>query len=434
MSISSPDSSHSDVKASPRLSVFEFSQFGHYPYYLRLLIEHCRREGFPYPVDLVITPRFAEHHAEVPALAEATPENQIRVHVLSEAEQKSLDEARTGQFTSLNGLLKGEVDERESAVRRWRLVAHHAERLGTAHALITHLDSCLLAVAAGLELHCPFSGILFRPTFHYPAPADYSESRLSKFQRLQERLLMDRMLKHPQLATLFCLDPTAVESLRAMGNNIEYLPDPVPPGDPDRDTSRIAFRRSLGIPHDRLMLLAFGDISERKGIAQLLEALELLRGRDCEQIALVFVGVVKSFDKQWLHKKIAALEARFPIILRTEYVAEDEVNAYFSASDLVLAPYQRHAGMSGVLLRAAAQGKPVLTQTYGVMGHLTREYGLGIAVETGDVSQIVLALENFIQGTMGDYFDPLGMRRLVAQHDERSFARTLLTRLHLGNA
>ncbi len=433
MSDPSPGASHIGIPATGRLSLFEFSQLGHYPYYLRLVIERCCSDGYPGLLDLVVTPRFAEYHPEVLALAGSSPGNRIRIHVLSRSEQTWLDEAQTSRVTSLSGLLKAQVDEKEAAVRRWRLVARYAEKLETTHCLITHLDSCLLAVAAGLDLPCPFSGILFRPTFHYPPLPGGNESKPVKFQRLQERLLMERMLKHPQLSTVFCLDPTALEPLRAYGDNIRYLPDPVPPRGPNRDVRRTQFRRSLGIDNDTLMLLAFGDISKRKGIVQLFEAFDRLPDKECEHISLVVAGAVKSFDEEWLRKKIDSLNARFPVKARTCYVPEEDVDAYFSASDLVLAPYQRHAGMSGILLRAAAQGKPVITQSYGLMGHLTRKYGLGSDVDTGDASQILLALRRFIRDPMEHHYDHDGMRRLAEEHDESRFAQTLLTHLRPQN-
>ncbi len=74
--------------------------------------------------------------------------------------------------------------------------------------------------------------------------------------------------------------------------------------------------------------------------------------------------------------------------------------------DVVLIPYQRHVGSSGLLIWAASAGKPVITQDFGLIGALTRAYKLGQTVDTKnwhivwqDLSRIQGGLEKW--GLMG---------------------------------
>lgn len=426
MTTAPQNSSAGEREQGPQLAVFEFSHLGHYPYYLRLLIRHRLQRPAHGTIDFVITPRFARDHTDVVELAASAGGHGMTFHLITKAEQRLLDAGRTSTTTSLSALLQGRVDSRETAVRRWILAAHYAERLGATHALFTHLDSCLLPAASGQAFPCPFSGILFRPAFHYPGQPGATDTTRENLQRAQEKLLYRRATTHPGCRWIFCLDRLAVEPLRQEGADAVFLPDPVPAAGKGTAGRARTLRRELGAADDALLLLFFGDVSARKGITQFLDALRLLSDDDCSRLFVVVAGAVKSFDEDRLRSRIEALRNRPPLVWRAGYVPENKVGTYFDAADIVVAPYQHHIGMSGVMLRAAAHGKPLLTQDYGLMGQLTREYGLGLAVDTRDPYRIATAIRRCIDHAPGRLADSMGMSRLAAEHAEPQFADTIL--------
>jgi glycosyltransferase involved in cell wall biosynthesis len=75
---------------------------------------------------------------------------------------------------------------------------------------------------------------------------------------------------------------------------------------------------------------------------------------------------------------------RFLTTAELEWIVRD--------TDVVLAPYLRFVGSSGTLLWAAAHRKPVLAQDYGLVGALTRQYELGVTVDTQDSIAVARAL------------------------------------------
>jgi hypothetical protein len=80
---------------------------------------------------------------------------------------------------------------------------------------------------------------------------------------------------------------------------------------------------------------------------------------------------------------------------------------------VVLAPYQRFVGSSGVLLWAAGAGKPVITQDYGLIGRLVRDHELGLSADVTDPKTLAHAITDMTTR---------GPRAFINQSTARSFA------------
>jgi glycosyltransferase involved in cell wall biosynthesis len=94
-----------------------------------------------------------------------------------------------------------------------------------------------------------------------------------------------------------------------------------------------------------------------------------------------------------------------------------------------LAPYQRHVGMSGILLLAAAAGKPVLSSDYGLMGELVRRYGLGITVDSTVPSEIAKGLMRCLTEPATVLVDLDRMESFAEQHSAERYAKTIFEQL-----
>ena len=73
-------------------------------------------------------------------------------------------------------------------------------------------------------------------------------------------------------------------------------------------------------------------------------------------------------------------------------IDEGELAGLVRRSDVILAPYQRFVGSSGVMLWAARAGKPLLTQDFGLLGRMVREHRLGLPTEAGDPRRLAEAI------------------------------------------
>ena len=354
----------------PRLALFEFALLGHFPHYLRLIIEHWTQARIEGRLAIVVTPQFGEAHPDVIALAAEQGGRSVEVSVIARPDADALlsaDEPRTM-------LLRDFAAKVAPAHRHmhWRTFNKYAALLQPQQSLLMHLEPHLLPISMHQEAQGAFSGIYFKPTFHYEQLPGYDGSRADQLQKRQERFLFARVLKHPCLRKILCLDPLFAQRLATPGGKVAPLPDPIRLPEPEVPRQSAAARRALGLAADRRVLLFFGDLSRRKGLWQLLEALEKMSLDDLARLALIIAGAPSTIDRGRIEARVASLRATLPIqiLTRCAYVPESELPDYFRAADIVLAPYQRHAGMSGIALLAAAYQKPLLTQTYGLLGEL----------------------------------------------------------------
>lgn len=147
----------------------------------------------------------------------------------------------------------------------------------------------------------------------------------------------------------------------------------------------------------------------------------------CEQICLLFVGEANPRDKGSIQSKVAATRQSHPVqvIEHYEFVPESEVQAYFQIADVVLAPYQCHVGMSGILLLAAAATKPVLSSNYGLMGEIVHNYRLGVTVDSTAPAAIAKGLEHCLAANPKELSDRAQMQLFTEQNSAEKFANLL---------
>jgi glycosyltransferase involved in cell wall biosynthesis len=388
----------------PKLLLFELSADGHYPSYVRYLVEGWNsRRG---ELLVVVSQRFAQRHGEWMGSERAG----VSWNVLSLAETQSLNPRRYPW------------QRVQRACQEWDLLDRYIRRLGADHCLLPYLDSRRWPLLLRQPLSCGLTAIYFRPSFHY----DRLQGQPSRWQYRLERLIVKRMIHHPALKTLLCLDGSAVVPLAALNPQVQvgYLPDPVAMV---RATSQQVetLRQRLKVEPGRRVLLFFGAIHRRKGIYPLLQALRSL-GAEASQLCLVLAGEIDPLDAQTVQKRLHQLPSHIQIIRQDQYLAESDLAAYFQMADLVLALYQHHVGMSGVLLRAAVAGRPVLCDRHGLIGSLTERYQLGLVVDATNPDQIAQLLSRWVRSPQQLPYCLQSMQQFAWLHRDSQFASTLL--------
>ena len=174
---------------------------------------------------------------------------------------------------------------------------------------------------------------------------------------------------------------------------------------PPPTATDLDLRLRWGVEGHRRIALFFGSIAARKGIFQTLDALPLLPTAEQEMLALVIAGKAVASDAGRLDQAVtqARDRTRVQVIHEPRFVDEEEIPGLFRASDLVLLPYQRHVGSSGVLIRAAQAGIPVLGSDYGLVGHHVRTSRLGLALDTTRPAAVATGLSRWLSGAPIDF-------------------------------
>lgn len=321
-----------------------------------------------------------------------------------------------------------------SGIARWWVMRRYLMRTGAEIGYFLSLDHLSLPLGLGLGAgDRRLGGILFRPSVHYHEIGDYRPSLAEKLRDWRKAVLYRGMLRNRAVDTVLTLDPFFADFAMEHyvgGEKVGVVPDPAFPAAaiPANDD-----RTPAALPQDRHVLLLFGALTERKGVLHLLEALRLLPPSAASTIAVVIAGRVASdISARFVDKEAAVRREKPELWLRVEnrWLSSAEIATLVQRCDIVLAPYQRFVGSSGVLLWAAHAGKPLLTQDYGLLGRLVRDHGLGIAVDTSSPSELATAIVGMIAQNPQALVDAKAAAAFVSQRTPEAFASHIYTSLH----
>jgi glycosyltransferase involved in cell wall biosynthesis len=394
-----------------KILVFEPDPEGHALEWLEHLMTFVASEARDIEI-LLLAPE-----ALCSSLAHARPESaadRIRVIPLSPLERRLC----TLRFLSA------------AAFARWWTMRRHLRRSGAQHGFFLMLDLLSLPLALGLGAGGGrLSGILFRPSVHYGAIGPYEPSRNERLRDWRKDLLYRLMLRNRALARVLSLDPFFPEHARKRylnGDKVIALPDPAnPPTD-----LRSAEEHARFAPTGRIGFLLFGYLTERKGPLAVLDALVLLPREAAARIAVLFAGRVDPALRDQFDQRRRALAARHPDLwlhVDDRRLDQAELASLVRQSDVVLAPYQRFVGSSGVLLWAAVNGRPVLAQEFGLVGRLTREHQLGLSVDASDPSQLALEIARMVKLGPSTFIDRQAAASFAAAQTPQRFASLVLS-------
>jgi len=148
-------------------------------------------------------------------------------------------------------------------------------------------------------------------------------------------------------------------------------------------------RQALGLPSDAPILLFFGIVREYKGLRDLLAALPAVR-EALGEVRLVVAGEFWEDKKMYLDM-IDRLRLTGSVVIEDRYIPNEEVRLYFSAADVVVAPYRRVTG-SAAAQAARGFGVPVIT-TWREEGE--RATTASLTANPGDVQSLEKAILHF---------------------------------------
>ena len=412
--------SHVSNATAINLMIFELSVGGHYPEYIGHLIYFWNEYQIKGHLNIVVSPLFLQQHGDVVNLAEELKLNNVRFTAITSTESDILKPFNTG----LNRNIR--------AWQEFRLMRKYAAKLKCDRVFIPYIDNLQAPIVLNRSLGISYSGIYFRPSFHYQEVFQYQQTWRDRLQQWREKLTLSLLLRDSQLKTLFCLDPLAIEQINKLSKNPKamYVPDPV-----QIYVNSFAnvqqLKSSLEIEESRQVYLLFGAMGRRKGLDKLLESVNLLPKNLCHQLCILLVGKMPDDLRQEYLNAIERLTNNLPvqIIIKNRYIAEEQIQSYFQLADVVLAPYQCHVGMSGIINRAAVAKKPILASDYGLMGEMTRRYKLGLTVDSTKATEIAAGLTKFLTESPNAYCDFDLMKQYAARNTPEEFAHTIFKQI-----
>jgi len=178
---------------------------------------------------------------------------------------------------------------------------------------------------------------------------------------------------------------------------------------PNTSLSPDQAKEKLGLRKDEKAILFFGNIAPYKGLEYLVSAYQAIAARRSD-FKLIIAGRPKGFEQYWadLHETIRADVQRGRILLRKEYISDEETEVFFKAADVLALPY-RYIYQSGVLFLGYSFGLPVLAADVGALKEEIVEGETGFVFRPEDPVDLARAIETYFSSNL---FSHLNARRL----------------------
>lgn len=214
-----------------------------------------------------------------------------------------------------------------------------------------------------------YSGISMRQRFHI----EYKlTSRFNKFVLFFKKHLFVFLLKKKMLKNIFIIDPKLKDYInfkyRNLSHKVKYLADPVI----DLNTnSNNNIRESLKIPNENMVLLIFGYIDQRKGVDVLINW--AITNNKISPITILIVGNQSPEIREYINSVKLCNEIH--LIVKDEFVSNNEEGHYFTVSDIVWVAYPNFLFMSSVLVKAAQAQKSIFYYEGGLIAYFANKYG-----------------------------------------------------------
>jgi glycosyltransferase involved in cell wall biosynthesis len=197
---------------------------------------------------------------------------------------------------------------------------------------------------------------------------------------------------------------------------------------PDTALTRAEARERLGIAADERTLLFFGNIAPYKGLEYLVEAFQGERFVSGDYRLIVAGRPKPGFPDYWnaLGPRMAGDNR---ILLKIEYIPDDETEMYFKASDVLVLPYT-DVFQSGVLFLGFSFGLPALVADAGSLKDDITEGQNGFVFAPRDAADLARTIERYFSS---DLFHDLTRRRQgIRDHAAAAHSWDAVAHLTLG--
>lgn len=142
--------------------------------------------------------------------------------------------------------------------------------------------------------------------------------------------------------------------------------------------TKAAACKALNLPADKNYMLFFGLVRAYKGLDLLLDAFGMVKDQ-LPDLQLIIAGEFYEHEDKY-RAQIASLGLTDRVIIRNEFIPDDDLRKYFGAADLIVQPYKT-ATQSGVTQVAFHFEKPMLVTNVGGLGEIVHDHQMGYACE-----------------------------------------------------
>ena len=234
--------------------------------------------------------------------------------------------------------------------------------------------------------------------------------RIKKNKTTQVVCIADNIIPHEpkpgdQLFTRYFVKP--VDSFITMSEKVKeellvfapnkptvFIPHPLYDNFGEKISKDLA-RKHLNIETDAKIILFFGFIRKYKGLDILLDSIKILQQSN-PTLKLLIAGEFYDDEKSY-KEQIDKLGIEQQLILRTNFINDNEVKYYLCASDVIVQPY-RSATQSGVTPLAYHFEIPMIVTNVGGLAALVPDNKVGLIAEPNAASIAEKIIQFFNNG------------------------------------
>jgi len=191
-------------------------------------------------------------------------------------------------------------------------------------------------------------------------------------------------------------------------------------GDPVPQPARVsveAARRELGLETDGRYVGMVGELDFRKAVPAALAAFRSARLGRTDRLLLA--GRLHDSYRSLVRDEYQDLVDSGRLIVMDRYLTDGELAACFAAVDLNCSAYKAFPGLSSLLLKAVAAGRPVLASDVGWSRAVVRRFRIGRTTSMG-VDDFARNLSEALDES-ADYREDAAVARLLEFHSVSNF-------------
>lgn len=224
---------------------------------------------------------------------------------------------------------------------------------------------------------------------------DNNDSSLNRLTLRTQYQLADHIFVHTEK-----MKSEAIQDFEIPSTKITVIPFGINNAVPDTSRTRLEGRKWLGIPSGSRTLLFFGNITPYKGLEYLLEAFHRLSQQEPD-LRLVIAGRPKGSEEYWqaLQDNFRSVMRSDHVLIRSDYIPDEEVEYYFRASDVLVLPY-RHVYQSGVMFLGYSFGLPALAADVGSLKDEIVEGETGFVFKTEDSFDLEKTIQRYFSSSL----------------------------------
>ena len=205
------------------------------------------------------------------------------------------------------------------------------------------------------------------------------------------------------------------------GTRITVIPLGINDVFPNTDLTATEARRRLNIGQGEKTILFFGRIAPYKGLEYLVSAFQRRLTQPGDYRLIIAGKREKGCDAYWASVRETIREDvhRGRVLLRADFIPDEETEIYFKAADVFVLPY-RHIYQSGVLFLGYSFGLPAIVADVGSLKDEIVEGQTGFVFRPEDAVDLAKTIERYFSSDL--YADLSGRRQQIRDYANKRYS------------